>query len=166
MTYPRTRLGILLLATGFSSGCDWFPPGENGDSSPTLPALTSFPDEICDGKDNNQDGRVDEGFDLDGDMALSAELCPGLGRDCDDHDPGFAPNAKEPFGTPTDYNCDGKVVLRAPLETGLPLTHVTIPGMAPAIAEGVAPLGAPFKRLSLAEVRVVGHEVFLNYLRG
>lgn len=37
---------------------------------------------------------------------------------------------------------------------------------APAIADGLVPLGAPFKRLSLAEVRVVGHEVFLKYLRG
>lgn len=36
---------------------------------------------------------------------------------------------------------------------------------APAIADGDLPLGAPFKRLALAEVRVVGHEVFLKYLR-
>lgn len=42
MMFPRTHIGILLLATGFSSGCDWFPSGENGDSSPTLPPLTSL----------------------------------------------------------------------------------------------------------------------------
>ena len=47
--------------------------------------------ETCDGRDENCDGSIDEGFDTDGDGYLSATLCGPLGDDCDDEDPALTP---------------------------------------------------------------------------
>jgi hypothetical protein len=63
--------------------------------------------EICNGKDDNCDGRIDEGFDKDGD---GYPTCAANGRpaDCDDNDPKVNPGAPE-ICNEKDDNCDGKI---------------------------------------------------------
>jgi hypothetical protein len=56
--------------------------------------------EICDGLDNNCDGKTDEGFDQDGDGFTT---CQG---DCDDANPNVNPDAKE-ICNARDDDCDG-----------------------------------------------------------
>lgn len=80
--------------------------------------------EICDSKDNNCDGKVDEGFDLKtyytdadgdgfGDEATSVEACEQpqntitIGGDCDDKNNLINPNAPDISGNSIDENCDG-----------------------------------------------------------
>lgn len=80
--------------------------------------------EICDSKDNNCDGKVDEGFDLKtyytdadgdgfGDEATGAEACAQpqntvtIGGDCDDKNKLINPNAQDISGNSIDENCDG-----------------------------------------------------------
>ena len=58
--------------------------------------------EVCDGFDNNCDGNVDEGFDVDGD---GFETCQG---DCDDNDPTVNPGVNE-ICDGIDNDCDGYV---------------------------------------------------------
>ena len=58
--------------------------------------------EICDGKDNNCDGQIDEGFDADGD---GYTVCNG---DCNDHDDTVYPGAPE-FCDGKDNNCNGQI---------------------------------------------------------
>ena len=62
-------------------------------------------EEICDGKDNDCNDETDEGFDQDGDGALSMELCETIGTDCDDADPAF-PAEEIPYDG-VDQDCDG-----------------------------------------------------------
>jgi len=72
----------------------------DGDCDDGDPERAPGGDEVCDGKDNNCDGRVDEGFDADGDGVSvcqddcddeaatvypeAEELCDGLDNDCDE----------------------------------------------------------------------------------
>jgi len=58
-------------------------------------------EELCDGKDNDCDGQIDEGHDKDGDGYTAC------GGDCDDSDPKIHPGAREPCGK--DYNCDQQI---------------------------------------------------------
>jgi hypothetical protein len=57
---------------------------------------------VCYNQDNDCDGKVDNGYDLDGDGTTT---CAG---DCDDHNPAVHAGAAELFNT-VDDNCDGKV---------------------------------------------------------
>ena len=59
-------------------------------------------EEICDGKDNNCDGEIDEGYDNDGDLHAT---CFG---DCDDSDPQTYPGATEICDN-KDNDCDGQL---------------------------------------------------------
>jgi len=59
-------------------------------------------EEVCDGLDNDLDGDVDEGFDVDGDGYTS---CDG---DCDDDDAAINPDASEVCNG-VDDDCDGVV---------------------------------------------------------
>ena len=61
-------------------------------------------DEICDAKDNDCDGEVDEGFDLDGDGEFDQAQCDH-GNDCDEADPEI-PASEIPYDG-IDQDCDG-----------------------------------------------------------
>ena len=58
--------------------------------------------EICDGRDNNCDGRTDEGFDQDNDGYATCE------GDCKDSDPNTNPGAPEVCENNNDDNCNSQ----------------------------------------------------------
>jgi hypothetical protein len=63
--------------------------------------------EVCNGRDDNCDGRVDETFDADGDGVPTCAVL-GKGADCDDKDPAIHPGAIEVCNGKDD-NCDGMI---------------------------------------------------------
>ena len=71
------------------------------------PAIHPGAAEICNGKDDNCDGKIDEGFDQDSDGTPSCAV-GGKPADCDDHDPAIHPGATEVCNFKDD-NCDGRV---------------------------------------------------------
>jgi hypothetical protein len=95
----------------------------DGDCDDEDAAINPDSVEVCDGRDNNCDGIVDEGVstvyysdgdnDGFGDETSGLSFCePPLGMilvagDCDDSDPLFHPGADEPCTEDIDYNCDG-----------------------------------------------------------
>ena len=101
-------------ATGYS--------GVPGDCDDTDKASYPTATELCDGADNNCDGRTDEGLtvvlyedndgDGYGDLDTAATLCAAEAGyvtqdgDCDDTDPAVSPAAAEICAT-FDVNCDG-----------------------------------------------------------
>jgi hypothetical protein len=74
----------------------------NGNGDFNLDLGACFQAETCDGLDNNGDGQIDEGFDVDGDGVTSC------GGDCDDADAGNFPGNSEVCDG-DDENCDGLV---------------------------------------------------------
>jgi uncharacterized protein (TIGR02145 family) len=77
--------------------------GNANDCNDNDPAINPGAVEVCDGIDNNCNGQVDEGFDVDGDGYTTCE------GDCDDNDPNIYPGAEEVCGDNKDNNCDGAV---------------------------------------------------------
>jgi hypothetical protein len=72
----------------------------NSDCNDNDAAIHPGASEICDGKDNNCNGLIDEGFDTDGDGYSS---CAG---DCNDNDASMHPGAIE-ICDAKDNDCDG-----------------------------------------------------------
>jgi hypothetical protein len=71
------------------------------------PAVHPGAAELCNGKDDNCDGTIDEGFDADNDGTPSCAIGTKP-ADCDDHDPAIHPGAAEVCNDKDD-NCDGKI---------------------------------------------------------
>ena len=90
-------------------------PKGPGDSDDTDPAINPEGKEICDDKDNNSDGKTDEGCDKDGDKycdkdiytAGKPKVCVFGGGDCDDNTASTNPGAEEDCNTAADDNCNG-----------------------------------------------------------
>ena len=98
---------------------------DEGDCDDADAAVSPEGIEVCDGRDNNCDGGVDEGVsttyyvdgdgDGFGDEASGQGFCePPVGMtlvtgDCDDANPAFYPSADEPCTENVDYNCDGEI---------------------------------------------------------
>ena len=82
-----------------------------GDCDDTI--NTDFPGgvEVCDARDNNCDGSVDEGFDGDGDSYTTCGadgIAATADDDCDDVNPAAYPGAPELCdGLTVDNNCNG-----------------------------------------------------------
>jgi hypothetical protein len=71
------------------------------------PSIKPGAKEICNGKDDNCDGKIDEDFDADGDGFATCSTSTKA-ADCDDKDPAINPGAAEACNNKDD-NCDGKV---------------------------------------------------------
>ena len=88
-----------------------------GDCDDSNPALSPGATEICDDKDNDCDGVLDEGCDEDGDGFCNIHIevigfpsvCPMGPGDCYDGSPDVNPGALEDPGDGVDNDCDGEI---------------------------------------------------------
>ena len=104
-------------AARFDSDNDGYTP-EQGDLDDNDGTIHPNAEEICDGKDNDQDGVIDEDCptctDADGDGYYAENGC-GTAVDCDDHDPTINPGltvdcgSDSFFGDGKDNDCDGDI---------------------------------------------------------
>ena len=109
----RTLSVALLSVAALLGGCDLFNPPQEidldadgwiaaEDCDDADPEANPGRGEACDGKDNDCDGVIDEGFDEDGDGFLTCGASP----DCNDSDPATYPGAPE-LCNGLDEDCDG-----------------------------------------------------------
>ena len=100
----KCSAGVCVAVTTDADG-DGFPVATDCDDHD--PAVHPGAAEVCDGKDNNCDGKIDEGFDADGDGVPTCEIA-GKPADCDDKDPAVHPGATEVCNGKDD-NCNGAI---------------------------------------------------------
>jgi hypothetical protein len=82
--------------------------GNQGDCKDDDPSIYPMAPELCDGKDHDCDGKVDDICDSDKDgFAIEADG-PLPGGDCNDQDPLVNPGAAEYPGDGVDNDCNGK----------------------------------------------------------
>lgn len=99
---PPTDQGPVAITDADGDGFD-----STKDCNDNDPAVHPGATEICNGKDDNCDGKVDEGFDKDGDGYASCAT-PSKKADCNDDDPAVHPGAAETCNEKDD-DCDGVV---------------------------------------------------------
>lgn len=89
--------------------------GESSESGTATCVISAGGVELCDGKDNDCDGDVDEGFELGGACTAGDGACSALGTFvCSDDQTGVVCDAVAPVGTAEvcddkDNDCDGHV---------------------------------------------------------
>ncbi len=85
--------------------------GAAADCNDSQPAIHPGAAEACNQVDDDCDGQVDDGFDVDDDGAWDENACaavyPDSVLDCDDGDPQVNPFRAEDCGNGIDDNCDG-----------------------------------------------------------
>ncbi|MBI5370076.1 putative metal-binding motif-containing protein [Candidatus Uhrbacteria bacterium] len=96
---------------------------QKGDCNDASVGINGAATEICDGVDNNCDGKTDEGCDDDADGYCDATMLVGTGAackgsagkgtDCDDTKADVHPDQEEVCSTSYDDNCDGLIDLKA-----------------------------------------------------
>lgn len=91
------------LCTFLDLDGDGYSPRQ-GDCNDADAAVYPGASEVCDGFDQNCNGRTDEGFDRDADGQLDVALC-AVGTDCDDLSPTIYLGAEEECNG-VDDNCD------------------------------------------------------------
>lgn len=110
-TRRHTTGSSLLLAT-MAWACSCTPPDETASPADAPSNGPRSVGEWCNGKDDDQDGVVDEGCDDDDDGYCDDTMSVSLGArctkgDCDDTNPKIHPEASIPVDG-VDHDCDGK----------------------------------------------------------
>jgi hypothetical protein len=84
------------------------PPGLRCRGGRCLPCDPASPERCGDGRDDDCDGRVDEGTDVDGDGFATCAAADGAAVDCDDDDATAVPGGVETCDG-RDDDCDGRI---------------------------------------------------------
>jgi hypothetical protein len=102
---PRDLFGCVDMDNDTFTTCD-------GDCNDNDPSIHPGAKEICNGKDNDCNGTVDDLEDHDGD---GYTVC----TDCNDSDPLINPGAMDVPNSNVDYDCDGKIDPPGPCDVNL-----------------------------------------------